>query len=72
MNRTTPPHPDCVWNEVEQVWIWPDDRSESQKEADERAAQAAESGDWERFGFTTGRTSRIDGRPAGPPPQKGA
>lgn len=60
--RPTRPSPDCVWDEENGVWIWPDKRDKRQREADENAAKIAENGDWEKHGFNKKHSARIDSR----------
>jgi len=59
-DRPRKPHPDSVWDEQQQVWRSPDDRSEAQRAADEEAAKLGDSGKWEQRGFRRKHTARVD------------
>ncbi len=61
MSDERPPKPDpaCVWDEPNRVWLWPDDRTPEQREADELAAELAETGEWEQHGFKRTHGARV-------------
>lgn len=59
--RPPKPDPACVWDEQAGVWRWPDDRSDSQRAADEEAAELGENGAWEGKGFRQKHAARVDG-----------
>jgi len=70
MKRRPPkPHPDCVWSEKFQTWVWPDDRTPEQREADELAERASRTGKWEALGFRRTHSARVD-KPATPPAKR--
>ena len=60
--RQKQPDPRCVWDEEAGIWRWPDDRSEEQKAADELAAKAGETGEWEKHGFKRKHSARVTDR----------
>ena len=58
--RPPKPHPQSLWDEEAQVWIWPDECDELGKASDELAAELAESSEWEKHGFRRKHSARID------------
>ena len=58
-DRPPKPHPDCTWDEVEGLWIWPDQRTPEEKAADEEIARQAEAEPWDLEEFLERHSSDV-------------